>query len=152
MLEHQKPRKESLKVLRGYFLLYSKSTTLCPQLASFIADSNPQSTHSTTKYDEKGETEMHRAAEKGQLDVASCVTVDERTLPRITRNCQLGRLVTTGPLPGSEIYTSSGESGDIELSAITDYGLEHIDWQVDEIPRLSSVSYTHLTLPTILLV
>ena len=42
-----------------------------------------------------------RVDEKGQLDVASCVTVDERTLPRITRNCQLGRLVTTGPLPES---------------------------------------------------
>jgi tRNA pseudouridine13 synthase len=79
-----------------------------------------------------------RVDEKGQLDVASCVIVDERTLPRITRNCQLGRLVTTGPLPGSEIYTSSGESGDIELEAITDYGLDQIDWQVDEIPRLSS--------------
>ena len=79
-----------------------------------------------------------RVDEKGQLDVASCVNVDERTLPRITRNCQLGRLVTTGPLPGSEIYTSSGESGDIELEAITDYGLDQIDWQVDEIPRLSS--------------
>jgi len=79
-----------------------------------------------------------RVDEKGQLDVASCVTVDDRTLPRITRNCQLGRLVTTGPLPGSEIYTSSGESGEIELGAITDYGLNQIDWQVDEIPRLSS--------------
>ena len=79
-----------------------------------------------------------RVDEKGQLDVASCVIVDERTLPRITRNCQLGRLVTTGPLPGSEIYTASGESGDLELEAITDYGLDQIDWQVDEIPRLSS--------------
>ena len=79
-----------------------------------------------------------RVDEKGQLDVASCVTVDNRTLPRITRNCQLGRLVTTGPLPGSEIYTSSGESGEIELEAITDYGLNQIDWQVEEIPRLSS--------------
>ena len=76
-----------------------------------------------------------RVDEKGQLDVASCVTVDERTLPRITRNCQLGRLVTTGPLPGSEIYTSSGKTGEIELGAITDYGLD-------------PVSYTHLTLPT----
>ena len=79
-----------------------------------------------------------RVDEKGQLDVASCVTVDERTLPRITRNCQLGRLVTTGPLPGSEMYTSSGKTGEIELGAITDYGLDQIDWQVEEIPRLSS--------------
>ena len=46
--------------------------------------------------------------------------------------------MTTGPLPGSEIYTSSGKTGEIELGAITDYGLDQIDWQVEEIPRLSS--------------
>ena len=79
-----------------------------------------------------------RIDEKGQLNVSSCVTVDARTLPRITRNCQLGRLVTTGPLPGSEIYVSEGEAKEIELSAINDSGLGKIDWSVDEIPRLSS--------------
>ncbi len=79
-----------------------------------------------------------RVDEKGQLDVDSCVTVDDRTLPRISRNCQLGRLVTTGPLPGSEIYTASGETGEIELGAIKEYGLDQIDWQVEQIPRLSS--------------
>ena len=79
-----------------------------------------------------------RIDEKGQLNVSSCVTVNARTLPRITRNCQLGRLVTTGPLPGSEIYVSEGESKEIELSAINDSGLGKINWSVDEIPRLSS--------------
>ena len=79
-----------------------------------------------------------RIDEKGQLNVSSCVVVDERTLPRISRNCQLGRLVTTGPLPGSEIYVAGGESKTIELAAINDSGLAGVDWSVDEIPRLSS--------------
>ncbi len=79
-----------------------------------------------------------RIDEKGQLNVKSCVTVEKRTLPRISRNCQLGRLVTTGPLPGSEIYVADGEAKDIELAAIRDCSLEQVNWSVDEIPRLSS--------------
>ena len=79
-----------------------------------------------------------RIDEKGQLNANSCVIAESRNLPRITRNCQLGRLVTTGPLPGSEIYVAGGKSRDIELSAITDSGLAEIDWRVEEIPRLSS--------------
>ena len=78
-----------------------------------------------------------RIDEKGQLNVNSCVTVESRTLPRITRNCQLGRLVTTGPLPGSEIYVAGGKSREIELSAISDRGLAEIDWNIEQIPRLS---------------
>ena len=66
------------------------------------------------------------------------MTVESRTLPRITRNCQLGRLVTTGPLPGSEIYVAGGKSREIELSAISDSGLAEIDWNIEQIPRLSS--------------
>ncbi|MEC8242600.1 MAG: tRNA pseudouridine(13) synthase TruD [Candidatus Thermoplasmatota archaeon] len=79
-----------------------------------------------------------RIDEKGQLNVNSCVIVDSRTLPRLTRNCQLGRLVTTGPLPGSETYVAGGESEKIELSAISDCGLDEVDWLVEEIPRLST--------------
>ena len=79
-----------------------------------------------------------RIDEKGQLNASSCVIAESRNLPRITRNCQLGRLVTTGPLPGSEIYVAGGKSRDIELSAINDSGLAEIDWRVEEIPRLSS--------------
>ena len=79
-----------------------------------------------------------RIDEKGQLNANSCVIAESRNLPRITRNCQLGRLVTTGPLPGSEIYVAGGKSRDIELSAITDSGLADINWRVEEIPRLSS--------------
>ncbi len=79
-----------------------------------------------------------RIDEKGQLSVNSCVTVESRTLPRITRNCELRRLVPTGPLPGSDIYVAEGKSKEIELSAIKESGLIDIDWSVDEIPRLSS--------------
>jgi len=79
-----------------------------------------------------------RIDEKGQLNVNSCVTVEHRTLPRISRNCQLGRLVSTGPLPGSEIFVADGEAKDIELAAIKECGLENVDWLIEEIPRLSS--------------
>ena len=50
----------------------------------------------------------------------------------------MGRLVTTGPLPGSETYVAGGESEKIELSAISDCGLDEVDWLVEEIPRLST--------------
>ena len=79
-----------------------------------------------------------RIDEKGQLNSNSCITVDSRTLPRVSRNCQMGRLVTTGPLPGSEIYTSSGKTGEIEMQAINDAGLGEVEWSVEQIPRLSS--------------
>ena len=79
-----------------------------------------------------------RIDEKGQLNVGSCVTVESRTLPRISRNCKMGRLVTTGPLPGSEIYVAGGKSEQIELSAINECGLAEISWMVEEIPRLST--------------
>ena len=79
-----------------------------------------------------------RIDEKGQLKVNSCVSVEKRTLPRISRNCELGRLVTTGPLPGSEIFVADGEARKIELSAIEDSGLNKVNWLVDEIPRLST--------------
>ncbi len=79
-----------------------------------------------------------RIDEKGQLDVNSCTLVEQRTLPRIERNCLLGRLITTGPLPGSEISTCSGESGEIEKSTIQDMNLENANWFVEKIPRLST--------------
>ena len=79
-----------------------------------------------------------RIDEKGQLDASSCVLVEERTLPRISRNCQMGRLAPTGPLPGSDIQTCQGESGVIERGVIDSMGLEGTDWQVEAIPRLST--------------
>jgi len=79
-----------------------------------------------------------RIDEKGQLDAPSCVLVEERTLPRIIRNCQLGRLAPTGPLPGSEIKTCGGLTGDIEKEIIEQMGLTDVSWEVEAIPRLST--------------
>ena len=79
-----------------------------------------------------------RIDEKGQLDASSCIMVEERTLPRVERNCVLGRLTPTGPLPGSEISTCEGESGDIEKQTIRDMDLEDVSWYVERIPRLST--------------
>ena len=79
-----------------------------------------------------------RIDEKGQLDASSCVLVEERTLPRIIRNCQLGRLAPTGPLPGSEIQTCEGLGGVIEKNVIDQMGLADVSWQVEAIPRLST--------------
>ena len=79
-----------------------------------------------------------RIDEKSQLDVNSCVVVNDRTLNRIGRNCDLGRLMTTGPLPGSEITTSEGLPGELEGATIVAEGLSDVSWNVEAIPRLSS--------------
>lgn len=79
-----------------------------------------------------------RIDEKGQLDAPSCVLVEERTLPRIIRNCQLGRLAPTGPLPGSEIQTCEGLTGEIEMEIIQNMGLSDVSWKIEAIPRLST--------------
>ena len=79
-----------------------------------------------------------RLDDKSQLSANSCVLVEERTLPRISRNCELGRLATTGPLPGSEIRTCGGKIGAIEEEAIRLSGLENCDWNNNEIQRLST--------------
>ena len=79
-----------------------------------------------------------RIDEKGQLDAPSCVLVEERTLPRIIRNCQLGRLAPTGPLPGSEVKTCEGLTGDIEKEIIHNMGLTDVSWEIEAIPRLST--------------
>jgi tRNA pseudouridine13 synthase len=79
-----------------------------------------------------------RVDEKGQLDVNSCIVTEERTLPRIARNCDKGRLMTTGPLPGSEHTTSQGTPGELEFATIKAEGLDEVSWEVEAIPRLST--------------
>ena len=79
-----------------------------------------------------------RIDEKGQLDAGSCIVVEDRTLPRIKRNCELGRLTPTGPLPGSEISSCDGISGEIEKTVIKDMELEDANWFIEKIPRLST--------------
>ncbi len=72
--------------------------------------------------------------ESGSLEVSRMVKTIPSTLPRIERNCQLGRLVPTGVLPG----TSTEEPGKYEKQALELLGLEDTSWKVDEMPRLSS--------------
>ena len=72
--------------------------------------------------------------ESGSLEVSRIVKTTSSTLPRIERNCQLGRLVPTGVLPG----TSTEEPGKYEKQALELLGLEDTSWKVEEIPRLSS--------------
>jgi len=79
-----------------------------------------------------------RVDEKGQLDVNSCIVAEQRTLSRISRNCELGRLMTTGPLPGSDITTSKGKPGELEQATIEAEGLADTTWEVEAIPRLST--------------
>lgn len=79
-----------------------------------------------------------RIDDVGQLDTNSMITVEDRTLPRITRNCSLNRLVVTGQLPGSTVMTPNGTPKDIEQTVLKDMGLDDADWQVEKIPRLST--------------
>ena len=74
----------------------------------------------------------------GQMDAKEFFRVEERTLPRISRNCQMKRLCVTGPLPGTEIKTSFGESGEIESNVIKQMGLDDSSWTIEDIPRLTT--------------
>jgi len=79
-----------------------------------------------------------RIDEKGQLEVTSCVKVKPKTQPRISRNCSMGRLVTTGPLPGCELSYAYGEIGSLEQSAAEELGLSSFDWVISDIPALTT--------------
>ena len=72
--------------------------------------------------------------ESGSLEIGRMVKTTESTLPRIERNCQLGRLVPTGVLPGTETTAN----GRFEIEALESLGLDSCDWQVSHIPRLTS--------------
>jgi len=79
-----------------------------------------------------------RIDENGQLETSSMVSVEERTLNRISRNCVLGRLVVTGQLPGSKVTRLEGKSGEIEQSVLDDMGLADTTWRVEKIGRLTT--------------
>ncbi len=79
-----------------------------------------------------------RIDEKGQLEVSSCVEVKPKTQPRISRNCSMGRLVTTGPLPGCELSYAHGDIGSLEESAAEELGLSSLDWVISDIPALTT--------------
>ncbi len=79
-----------------------------------------------------------RIDDNGQLDSASMVEVQEKTLPRISRNCLLGRLAVTGQLPGSIMQKPNGVAGDIEQEVLKEMQLDEVDWQVEKIRRLTT--------------
>ena len=79
-----------------------------------------------------------RIDDNRQLEPASMVTVEDRTLERISRNCQLGRLAVTAQLPGSQMMQPSGEFALIEKSVIEEMGLKDTTWEVEKIARLTT--------------
>ena len=76
--------------------------------------------------------------DNGKIDMAKLVEVEGDILPRIARNCRLGRLAVTAALPGGESHFSDSQPGQIEKEVIAEMGLEEEDWQVRGIPRLTS--------------
>lgn len=103
------------------------NTSMKNRLASGVSLSEPQIGDLVGRIDEKG-----------QLEVSSCVEVRPKTQPRISRNCSMGRLVTTGPLPGSELSYAHGDIGMLEEQAAEELGLSSLDWVVADIPALTT--------------
>ena len=79
-----------------------------------------------------------RIDDNGQLETSSLVTVEERTLDRISRNCSLGRLAVTAQLPGSSMMKPEGEFGKLESAVVKEMGLGETDWRVGKIGRLTT--------------
>ena len=79
-----------------------------------------------------------RIDDNGQLETSSIVTVEDRTLDRISRNCSLGRLAVTGQLPGSAMDKPSGRIGLIESQVLDEMGLAETTWQIEKISRLTT--------------
>ena len=74
----------------------------------------------------------------GRIDVSKMAIVSESNLERCRRNCRLGRLAVTGPLPGGSAVFAQGQPGEIEHRALEDTDLVDVDWNVPRIPRLTS--------------
>ena len=79
-----------------------------------------------------------RIDDNGQLETSSLVTVEERTLDRISRNCKLGRLAVTAQLPGNSMMKPKGDFGKLESKVVSDMGLGQTDWRVEKIGRLTT--------------
>jgi len=74
----------------------------------------------------------------GRIDVGKMAHVTATNLERCRRNCNLGRLVVTGTLPGRESSFAHGVPGKHEAEGVRKAGLEGIDWVVKKIPRLTT--------------
>ena len=89
-----------------------------------------------------------RIDDNGQLETSSIVTVEERTLERISRNCKLGRLAVTAQLPGSKMEKPAGDFGSIESDVLSEMGLADTTWQVEKISRLTTKGTRRPTVTT----
>tara|TARA_B100002051_G_C16343664_1_gene442947 strand:- start:70 stop:594 length:525 start_codon:yes stop_codon:yes gene_type:complete len=76
--------------------------------------------------------------QSGKIDIGKMADVSETNLERCRRNCQLGRLIVTGPLPGSKAKYAEALPGEFELEARKVTNLEDCNWIVPEIPRLTT--------------
>jgi tRNA pseudouridine13 synthase len=74
----------------------------------------------------------------GRIDVGKMALVSETNLERCKRNCGLGRLAVTGPLPGREAAYATGGPGECEKSALGYTDLADVKWTVPRIPRLTT--------------
>ncbi|MCH2440830.1 MAG: tRNA pseudouridine(13) synthase TruD [Candidatus Thalassarchaeum sp.] len=74
----------------------------------------------------------------GRVDVSKMALVTETNLERCKRNCKLGRLAVTGPLPGQDVSLAQGEPGKIEAEALQTTNLHDTEWRVARIPNLST--------------
>ena len=77
-------------------------------------------------------------ASNGRIDVGKMAHVSQTNLERCRRNCKLGRLVVTGPLPGRDPSSAEGGPGKHEEEGIRLAGLEGAEWFVNQIPRLTT--------------
>ena len=74
----------------------------------------------------------------GRIDVGKMELVSETNLERCKRNCGLGRLAVTGPLPGREASYATSVPGECEQSALEAIDLTNVNWTVPKIPRLTT--------------
>jgi|TARA_B100000959_G_scaffold256337_1_gene289424 tRNA pseudouridine13 synthase len=76
--------------------------------------------------------------QNGRIDVGKMALVSESNLERCRRNCGLGRLAVTGPLPGRDAEFSGDRPGEFEMEGLVSIGLEGKSWLVPQIPRLTT--------------
>ncbi len=74
----------------------------------------------------------------GRIDVSKMALVTATNLDRCRRNCRLGRLAVTGPLPGQDAKLAEGEPGIVESAALDVTELADIEWRVKRIPNLTT--------------
>ncbi len=74
----------------------------------------------------------------GRIDVSKMALVSKTNLERCRRNCRIGRLAVTGPLPGRDSALAQEEPGIHELAALERTDLSDVDWRVKKIPNLTT--------------